>query len=434
MMKFYQDLGSLVEGRWKNVNYEEEAFPEIAAGALAETDPSRRQDPWEIIRWLYTTTELPKQRDVDGHFGNPPITLYCSDKFHIDIYYWLDGTTGIHQHAFSGAFQVFLGSSVHSQFSFEEERRISSHFSIGQVCVNSAELLMEGDIRMIVPGRRFIHSLFHLDRPSATITIKTYLTPTALPQYEYLKPYIARDAFFRDESRIKKVQTVSLLLGMNHPEADSFIGDLVSSSDFETAFLTLRQAHECLTDNAMQNFFQLDSGRQRFERLLERARSNHGDLVDLIPPVLRENNRQQDIKRRRTYMTTKEHRFFLALLLNAPHRMSVIELVKRRFEDQDPVDTIADWVMELSSTRLLGSREPNVLGVPDFDEEHLFVVRRLLEGLSREQAKEAFRKEYYFDQEGDLEGEFESVFNSLQSSTLLGSLLFDSENGKQNAG
>ena len=128
-------------------------------------------------------------------------------------------------------------------------------------------------------------------------------------------------------------------------------------------------------------------------------------------------------------MTTSEHRFFLALLLNVPHRESVLELVKRRFQDSDPVDTIADWVMELSTTRLLGSREPNVLGVDGFDEEHLFVVRCLLEGLSREEAKEALRTEYYSGQEGDLEGDYESLFNSLQSSVLLSSLFFDSPKG-----
>ena len=82
-------------------------------------------------------------------------------------------------------------------------------------------------------------------------------------------------------------------------------------------------------------------------------------------------------------MTTSEQRFFLALLLNVPHRLNVIELVKQRFKDCNPVDTIADRVEELSSTRLLWSREPNVLGIPDFDEEHLFVVRRLLEGRTR---------------------------------------------------
>ena len=125
-------------------------------------------------------------------------------------------------------------------------------------------------------------------------------------------------------------------------------------------------------------------------------------------------------------MAPSEHRFFLALLLNVPHRTNVLQLVKRRFEDRDPVDTIADWVMELSTTRLLGSREPNVLGVGGFDEEHLCVVRCLLEGLSREEGKEALRREYYSGQEGNLEGEYEALFNSLQSSTLLSSLLFDS--------
>jgi hypothetical protein len=425
-MKFFEDLGSLVEGRWRDVNYDERAFPEIAAQALAETNPNRHQDPWDIIRWLHTTPQLPSQRDVEGRFGNPPITLYCSPRFHIDVYFWLDGTTSIHQHAFSGAFQVLLGSSVHSRYSFEHEQHINSHFSIGQVCLNSAELLAEGDIRTILPGRQFIHSLFHLDRPSATVTIRTYQTPDALPQYDFLKPYIALDSSFKDESTIKKVQSVILLLAMKHPEADSFTGDLVSCSDFQTSFLALRAAHECLTTNALQNVFHLNTGEERFHALLQRARSKHGHLVDVVLPVISETRRQQDILNRRTYMTTSEHRFFLALLLNVPHRTNVLELVKRRFRDRDPVDIIADWVMELSTTRLLGSREPNVLGVDGLDDEHLFVVRCLLEGLSREEVKEALRREYYSGQEGNLEGEYEALFNSLQSSTLLSSLLFDS--------
>ena len=430
-MKFFKDLGSLVEGRWRDVNYDESAFPEIAAQALAETNPNRHQDPWDIIRWLHTTPQLPRQRDIEGRFGDPPITLYSSQRFHIDIYYWLVGTTAIHQHAFSGAFQVLLGSSVHSQYSFEHEQHINSHFSIGQVCLNSAELLAEGDIRTIFPGRQFIHSLFHLDRPSATVTIRTYESPHALPQYEYLQPHIALDSYFRDESTIKKIQSVVLLLGMEHPEADSFIGDLVSSSDFQTTFLALRSAYECLTNEPIQNLFHLETGRERFHGLLQRARSKHGQLVDLIPPVLEETRRQQNIIHRRAYMTTSEHRFFLALLLNVPQRTNVLELVKRRFEDRDPVDTIADWVMELSTTRLLGSREPNVLGVDGFDDEHLFVVRCLLEGLSREEAKEALRREYYSGQEGNLEGDYEALFNSLQSSILLSSLLFDSRMPKR---
>jgi hypothetical protein len=424
-MKFFADLGSLVEERWRDANYNERAFPEIAGGALAEMNPSAHVDPWEIIRWLHATPQLPRQRDVEGQFGDPPITLYCSTRFHIDVYFWLDGTTSIHQHSFWGAFQVLLGSSVQSLYRFEQQHSINSHFSIGQVCLASAELLAKGDIRLILSGRRFIHSLFHLDRPSATVTIRTYKNTDTLPQYNYLKPCLALDPSFNDESTIKKIQSVILLLRMNHPEADSFIDNLISISDLQTTFLTLRAAYECLTNNALQNLFHLETGRERFQGLLRSARSRHGELIDLIPTVLEEAQRQQDIVHRRGYMTTIEHRFFLALLLNVPHRKNLIELVKQRFEDRDPVDTICDWVMELSNTRLLGSREPNVLGVADFDEEHLFVVRRLLEGFSREQAKDALRREYYSDEEGNFEVDSEALFKSLQNSVLLSSLLFD---------
>jgi len=187
-MQFFQHLGSLVEHRWRNQNYDDEIFPEIAAEALAETNPNKHVNPWDIIQWLNKTTQLPEQRDVDGKFGNPPITLYDGPGFFIDVYYWLDGTTSIHQHAFCGAFQVLLGSSILSQYGFEERRRINAHFSTGQMTLNGVELLEEGAVRQIFPGRQYIHSLFHLDRPSATIIIRTRQSPSGLPQYHYLKP------------------------------------------------------------------------------------------------------------------------------------------------------------------------------------------------------------------------------------------------------
>src|SRR2546425_8300935 len=121
-MKFFEDLGSLVEGRWRDVNYDERAFPEIAAQALAETNPNRHQDPWDIIRWLHTTPQLPSQRDVEGRFGNPPITLYCSQRFHIDVYFWLTGPTSIHHNDFSEAFQVFLVPGVNGGTGFEHKQ------------------------------------------------------------------------------------------------------------------------------------------------------------------------------------------------------------------------------------------------------------------------------------------------------------------------
>jgi len=381
-MRPFVELGALVESRWREQNYNEESFPAIAAEALGELKLDHRVDPWEIIRWVLQTPALPEQMDLDGKFGNPPLTLYVGPRFQVDVYYWLDGTTSIHQHAFSGAFQVLLGSSVHANYRFEKEKEINPHFLTGQVLLNKVSLLKKGDIREIAQGPQFIHSLFHLDRPSATITIRTNHSTRASVQYAYRKPFLAYDPFFSDVSLTKKMQTVSLLLNMKHPEADRFIGELVDSSDFQTSYSVLQIAFEFLCHRELEEIVGLSRSRDRFHALLARAHSKHGELADLLLPVFEEEWRQKDITHRRAEIKGEDHRFFLALLLNVPERTRVLELVKERFPHEDPVELVVGWVRELTATKIFGSREPNVLGLANFDEGHLFVFGGLLKGLT----------------------------------------------------
>src|SRR4030095_11070923 len=98
--------------------------------------------------------------------GDPPITLFSGPRFYIDIYFWLDGMTSIHQHSFAGAFHVILGSSLHSQYGFELKQTINAHLASGEITLQGVQLLEKGETRMILPGQQFIHSLFHLDRPT----------------------------------------------------------------------------------------------------------------------------------------------------------------------------------------------------------------------------------------------------------------------------
>jgi len=88
----------------------------------------RASIPGKSIRWVHNSVSLPEQQDIEGRFGNPPITMFSGARFYIDVYYWLDGTTAIHQHSFTGAFQVLLGSSIHSRYSFREDKIINEHF------------------------------------------------------------------------------------------------------------------------------------------------------------------------------------------------------------------------------------------------------------------------------------------------------------------
>ena len=424
-MEEFQKLGALVEGRWKDQNYNEQLFPDIAAQALVESDLPARVDPWKIISWVHTTAALPEQQDVEGRFGNPPVTLFSGPRFYIDVYYWLDGTTSIHQHAFSGAFQVLLGSSIHSSYTFREDHVINEHFSVGELALNNVQLLKKQDVRTIKPGRQFIHSLFHLDRPSATITIRTAATPSAAVQYEYRKPYFALNPFFRNASLAKKQQTVGLLLGMKHKDADAMISDLVCAADFHTAYFVLSETFHHLKSNQMEALFGLSIGQDRFNAILERCRSVHGEITERILPVLEEQERQQAIIRRRATITGDEHRFFLALLLNVPSREKILQLVKQRLPEQDPVETILDWVDELSRIRELGSKEANVLGIEGFDEFYSFVLEELLRGHSAKDIKSNAARQYPNEQANSLTERLETTSKKLRSAQLFKSILLD---------
>ena len=421
-MQIFQELGELLESRWRRENYSEGLFPELAATALTESDLPAKVDPWEIIRWVQSAPALPDQKDVEGRFGDPPITLFAGPRFYVDVYFWLDGTTSIHQHAFTGAFQVLLGSSIHSRYSFNEKQIINEHFSIGELQLEEVQLLQKNDVRLIKPGRNFIHSLFHLDRPSATITVRTEHTPSSALQWDYRKPYFATDPFFRNQVMAKKLQTIGLLLGMKHKDADEMIGDLVCASDFHTAYFVLENTFHQLKSNQMDSLFGLSTGNDRFSAILERARTVHGELIDLLVPVLEEQVRQHDVVMRRRSITGEEHRFFLALLLNVPSREKILELVKSRFPESDPVEKILDWVEELSQTRVLGSKEANAMGIEGFSDEHIFVLEQLLRGRAVDEIKKLINTDDFKAFAG-LDGKLDTLAKELQRSALFNRML-----------
>jgi len=426
-VEFFQKLGSLVEERWRERNYDEYVFPEIAAEALQEMNPSQSADPWEIVRWVNTTDSLPEQQGISSQFGNPPITLYNSSRFFIDVYYWVDGTTSIHQHGFCGAFQVHLGSSIHSHYSFKTGNRLNQHFVIGDISLEKVELLEKGAIRRILPGEAYIHSLFHLDRPSVTICIRTHKTYKGVPQYSYHKPYFGNDPFFEEHLTTRRLQCASLLFNIQHPETDAIIGELLSSSDFQTTFAILDLARNHLLGNYLEWTFGLATGEERFEGLMQIARRRHGELVDLIRPVFDEVNRQTNLIYRRGQITRGDHRFFLALLLNIPDRLKLLEMVASRYPDRDPVETVTDWVEELASTKMSGSPESNVLGISDYDDDYLLAFQCLLEGKTLEETKSAFVEELSVEYANEIGSKPDQLYNSIRNSLLFKSIFLDKE-------
>jgi hypothetical protein len=250
-------------------------------------------------------------------------------------------------------------------------------------------------------------------------------TPSAAVQYFYLKPYFALDPFFKNAVLTKKLQTIPLLLGMKHKHADAMIGDLVCSSDFHTAYLVLAETFKQLQSNEMDSLFGLSTGKDRFKDILKRCKAIHGDLTDLILPSLEEHERQSSIIQRRGTITTEAHRFFLALLLNVTNREKVLELVQQRYPNQDPVETILDWVEELGRTRVLGSKETNALGMPEFDDSYVFVLECLLQGLNLDEINQKATAQYPPENAAELITQIPALAETLKGATLFKALLAD---------
>ncbi|MBA2334091.1 MAG: hypothetical protein H0V90_04055 [Blastocatellia bacterium] len=393
-MELFNKLGREIESLWRDKNYNEEIFPTLAADALKRADMPSKVTPWEVLEWTLGQSELPPQKDLSGNFGDPPITLFVAPRFYIDVYFWVDGTTQIHQHSFCGAFQVLLGSSIHSWYEFERRESINKFTEIGDMSLKLCELLQTGEVQEILAGRQYIHSLFHLDQPSATIVVRTGQSPLSLPQYSYLKPYLAIDPFFDQQTVTKKIQCLNTLIRLKHPETDRLITELLKTSDFQTTFAILSAVRGHLQSNQLDQMFNLGTPQERFDKFLEIARQRHGASSDIFPEIFAFREWQNEIVKRRSYVTSPDHRFFFALLLNVEGRERIFALIKQRFPKSEPIEMVLDWVFELGQTRVVGTNSPNALGIEEFDDLDMFVLERLLKEETDEQIRTSVNTEY----------------------------------------
>jgi hypothetical protein len=393
-MELFQNLGAKVEDLWREKNYDETLFPAIAANSLREANLPEKLSAWDVIEWTLKQTHLPEQRDVGGRFGDPPITLYNSPRFHVDVYFWLEGTTAVHQHAFCGAFQVLMGSSIHSWFEFETSEKINIFTEIGNLNLKTCDLLSVGDVQEIQAGKPYIHGLFHLDQPSATIVVRTHKSPLHLPQFSYYKPYLAVDPFFEEPDTIKKLQSISALIRAKHPETDRMISGWLEMADFQTTFSILSNLRSILQSNKLDQIFNPNAPAERFEKFMEIARARHGERANIFTKVFEHRENVDQIVKRRSYITDGEQRFFLALLMNVEGKKRILSLIKERFPDDDAVEKVLDWTFDLAQTRVLGEDVPNALGIENFDDTDLFVLESLLKDRNAEEMETALKADY----------------------------------------
>lgn len=422
-MELFKKLGAEIEVLWREKNYDETALPEIAAQKLKEFAIPDKISAWDVIEWTLNEVNLPTQKDLHASFGDPPITVYNSPRFFIDVYFWLEGTTSIHQHGFCGAFQVLHGSSLHSWYGFEQQESINSFIEIGEINLKDCHLLNVGDVQKIRAGKQYIHSLFHLEQPSVTIVVRTDKSPMFLPQYSYYKPFLAIDPFFEEANTTKKMQAINALIRVKHPETDKFIANWLKQADFQTSFAVLSNVRPLFASSELEQLFNLDKSESRFDALLEIVRERHGERANIFSKVFAHEAKVQEIVRRRAVITEPEHRFFLALLMNVEGKERIFSLIKERFPDAEPLDKVLDWTFELANTKVLGLNIPNAVGIEDFGDLDLFVLESFLKNHSNEEAEKNLETEYGMQITEEVRQKLEQKREQIRNSVIFDSLL-----------
>ena len=334
MDPFFAQLGQTILERWKGANFSLEKFPAIACAAIEQRPPARHVDLSSFIRDFMMNEAQAAQ--TDSPFGEPEIVAYSHSRFYIQLLFWMDGTTAIHQHEFSGAFHVLHGSSIHASYDFEHAQSVTPYLRVGDVRMKKMELLETGRTVPIVSGRGNIHSLFHLDTPSVTVVVRTQHDPGTGPQFNYLPPHVAIDPMHSDLLTMRRKQLLDVLEQAEDAGYAELVTEMITDLDYERGFSVLQ--------HCMGYLQRLDE----WEPVIKAFERKHGKLARGIAGTLQEDVRRGVIKGMRSAIMEPEHRFFLALLMNAPTRADLLALVKQRFPKRPPADVVLRWVEELT--------------------------------------------------------------------------------------
>ncbi len=373
-------FGASLERDWSEVGFEAAAFPELAAQALRRGELHHRISQDALIDWVLSAHELPPQDDLAALFAQPPLTLYRTNQFTVTALFWTHATTAIHQHAFSGAFQVLAGSSVHCEYDFVIEHTLSETVRFGSLERRTVEVLTRGDIRPIRAGPADIHSLFHLDKPSVTIVVRTFHESSTGPQYEYRPPSMAVDVFHPTPRVTRQLQIIRLLRELGDDAWAPGALRLIERSSAADAVELLNG----LADD--------DVDREIFERCLAAAETRHGSVTPQLRDVYAERIRIRRLVAVRGQVADEGARYLLALLINGLARTEILDAVQRRFPGNDGAVLVARWLntvlraaygagldggLETAAAELL--RQPRAAGPSTGDETR----RRLLDVLTR---------------------------------------------------
>lgn len=358
-MRIFQDMGAEIEAAWSQAGRDVAALPAIVTRELRARRPHLLVGVMDVIEWVLSTPDLPRQHDLHATFGEPPVTVYDGPHLYIQVLCWRSGTTAIHGHGFVGGFIVLEGSSLHTCYRFDPRQRVSSRLQVGDVRLLRAELLTPGSVVAITHDLK--HTIFHLEAPSATLVVRSFGEGED-PQLTCFAPSVAVDPFDVDPVALRRRQVLRFLLHCQQGRHDELAARLLERCDLATAWEVLKQSHDEIDEPG------------RAARLADVARRHHGQVIDDFLAVIDEQRRMRRALRLHAALGDPELRFFLSLLHSVPHKDAIFDLIGRRYPGVDPRARVLAWAEQLSGV--------DRIGVDLSDEVNRVLFEAMLDGSS----------------------------------------------------
>jgi hypothetical protein len=356
MHDYFARLGALVEHAWTEASRDDAAFARIAEEALAKLHPRDHFDR-EAFLDAELDPALPARRERAplGAFGQPGVTVHFGREFVIEVYFWVDSLSGVHDHPFSGLFVILEGESVHARYTFEERERAGSRLRFGELKPNGIELLEPGDHRLFGDlSHPLIHSLIHVPVPSISMVIRTI---RSRDYWRYLPPSVAVLIEEPDQVIAKHIAFFDSLRRTGDPRYTERLLAYLARCDLETA-ITLVLGAWPFADEAWRT------------QVLDVLRARHGSArVGALEPAISRTLRLQQVNTLRQQLAHPDDRLVATALMSAEDRTLLFELLSKRHEDP-----------RARMHRFLDEVGVHVAG----DEDSLAAARLLVDGGGRE--------------------------------------------------
>ncbi len=377
-------IGEDIERRWAARDHRHNSFPGIAAESLFAASFHQQFDEEEIIDWVSRATTLPKQLDPRSNFGQPPVTVWRSGGFVVDVYFWVDTETSIHDHSFAGAFTNLSGQSLNCTYRFEQAAPADEGVLLGSLRLDRSEHLKPGDICTITAGPKFIHRVWHLDCPTITLVARTITRHPGLRQFSYYPEGLA--VRYRGKPPIefqRRREFLGYLFQRRHPRRVALAEAMLSRVRGWQLFTLLGDLLFHMKE---------PSDAEEFEWIVARLPARCQYWLNTGLAVMRSPDLLKGVFWRR--LRSAEHRLLIALLSTYQQTWATAEWFRQHGHTGDWNATLIAWLSEMDADNALRLR----LGSARKE-----IMTHLLRGLSDEEALRELRSTYTIsDSEAEL--------------------------------